>query len=677
MLGESRAHVKGKEVYDVLKSWFSRQLARHRLQPRPRDVRQGEVAECGLAALASLMSVYGANVPMARLRELAASTLYGTSVRTLRQIAIRVGFEARAWRVEHVADLAARVPCVVHLNFIHFAVAERVTATEVLLSDPLAGPVRMPIDRFSRSFTGVALTLAPTPFLRRNAEAVPTSRRIIWSASPLVAAGVAASFGSGLAQAVAAIGAGMRIDARGDMVLPLAALAVALVLTEMAIRCATAGVAGFASRQQMAAINHVAGQPAATFVLRSPFQANALLAAPRGLIDPTLVDASLAASAGAAILAGAFVAAPMLALAGSAMVAMEAALAAALLLQRGGAVPHLRLWPMPVRAPTAEDIARVDGWSLGHGANALFQSLAGSQAAAAAGMMPGAERGAVLAGVRAGGAGLRLMVLVLAGVALWHGGASPGALFAAGTLVMLAGAQLGRGLAGLRTPAVTAALHRLVNRADTPPGPRPSVPPAGFALVFDQVAWRAAEILPDVVQELDLRLAVGKSLAIVAPPRSGATTVARLAAGWIAPTSGTVHAEPAILLGTRWLAGRGRVRDLLAMDSGSTDAAMLDMLDALGVSETLAGRGGLDLRLTEGAPELSGGQRRRLAIAAALLRKPRLLILDGTLEALDTEGASRVLAACRARRVAVLLAGHREDIAALCDDRYSLSAPRA
>ena len=57
---------------------------------------------------------------------------------------------------------------------------------------------------------------------------------------------------------------------------------------------------------------------------------------------------------------------------------------------------------------------------------------------------------------------------------------------------------------------------------------------------------------------------------------------------------------------------------------------------------------GLDTRLGERGTSLSGGQRQRISLARALVRRPRLLILDDATSAVDPEVEARILAGLRA-----------------------------
>jgi ATP-binding cassette subfamily B protein len=79
---------------------------------------------------------------------------------------------------------------------------------------------------------------------------------------------------------------------------------------------------------------------------------------------------------------------------------------------------------------------------------------------------------------------------------------------------------------------------------------------------------------------------------------------------------------------------------------------------------------GLDSRLGERGTTLSGGQRQRLSLARALVRRPRLLVLDDATSAVDPEVEARILAAMRQRGggSTLLVIAYRKATISLADE---------
>jgi ATP-binding cassette subfamily B protein len=109
----------------------------------------------------------------------------------------------------------------------------------------------------------------------------------------------------------------------------------------------------------------------------------------------------------------------------------------------------------------------------------------------------------------------------------------------------------------------------------------------------------------------------------------------------------------------------GSIRDnLLFVRPDATDAECLDVLERA-ASDGLLARAdkGLDTVIGEGGVKVSGGEKQRLSIARALLRRPHLLVFDeatSSLDSLTEEEVSRTIReVARDRRVMTVLIAHR------------------
>ncbi|NED59775.1 ATP-binding cassette domain-containing protein, partial [Streptomyces sp. SID10244] len=148
----------------------------------------------------------------------------------------------------------------------------------------------------------------------------------------------------------------------------------------------------------------------------------------------------------------------------------------------------------------------------------------------------------------------------------------------------------------------------------------------------------------------------GGRMVVVGPSGSGKSALMLTLAGLLEARAGTVGcrdgtADPVDLrAAVCYVAEEGHVfsttvRENLLVARGDADDAELDAaLDAVGLRAWVAGLpDGIDTALTGGADAVSGGQRRRLLLARALLHPAPVVLLDEPTEHLDADDAAMLL----------------------------------
>ena len=122
---------------------------------------QLEMVECGAASLAMVMAYHNKWVPLERLRVDCGVSRDGSSAKNILKVARVYGFEANGYRVELNAIPTLPMPCILHWNMNHFVVLCRVTKKYAIINDPARGEVKVPIEEFNTSFTGIAIAITP------------------------------------------------------------------------------------------------------------------------------------------------------------------------------------------------------------------------------------------------------------------------------------------------------------------------------------------------------------------------------------------------------------------------------------------------------------------------------------------------------------------------------------
>lgn len=217
---------------------------------------------------------------------------------------------------------------------------------------------------------------------------------------------------------------------------------------------------------------------------------------------------------------------------------------------------------------------------------------------------------------------------------------------------------------------------RRVVRAEVPPmGTSSSTIPGTGALVLERLSLTQPGGTAPVLGDLSLRLNPGRTLAVTGPSGTGKSTLLLAIAGLHPVASGRISLggmdlstcgedtlrRAITLLPQRSALMAGSVADALRLGADADDATLWAALDAVRLADVIRAKGGLDARIGPRGTGLSGGEARRLTLARALLRHPRLLLLDEPTEGLDDATARAVLRGVRSflPDAAILIATHR------------------
>ena len=692
-------------------------LTRLAWRPRKRRVpvvMQHEWAECGAACLAMAMSYHGRELALDEVRRELGVGRDGLDAASIVAGAERFGMRARGIRVE--LDELPYLPrgTILHWEFNHFVVFERLTRKHVEYVDPAAGRQRVRLERFSRSFTGVAICVEPgadfePSKLRDNRYAIYLQQ--LFGQRQLITRVVVSSVMLQVLALSLPILTALLVDhvvPRRDhhLLLVLAVGLTAAVVFQVLSSLTRAHLllqlrTNLDVRLTLSFLEHLVGLPYAFFQRRSAGDLMMRVA------SNTNIRETLTSNTLSALLDGSLV---------LIYLALICWLSPALgLLTLGLGAAQVMVFVCSRRR--VADLMRENLEAQAQAQNYLVQILGGIETLKLAGAEGRAverwsnrfvdqlnvslDTGRLQASIDAAMGALSmsspLLILGVGAQFVMQGQLSLGqmlalAALATGFLTPLA-SLVASALQLQRLGGYIERLHDVLStmpeqdRSTAQPAPRLS-----GAVSLRNVGFRYDAKTPFVVRGVSLDIQPGECVAIVGRSGSGKSTLAGLLLGLHEPTEGEIYYDDHRLDELELRSVRRQLgfvpqhpyvfaqslRENIAMShpGASMDAIIKAATRAAIHADIMTMAMGYDTFVSEGGGSLSGGQRQRIALARALVAEPPLLLLDEATSALDNRTEREVMDALEQMSCARIIIAHRLSTITFADRIVVMDAGR-
>ncbi|MFJ7325404.1 NHLP family bacteriocin export ABC transporter peptidase/permease/ATPase subunit [Streptomyces cyaneofuscatus] len=677
---------------------------------RPRSVRtptvlQMEAVECGAAALAMVLAHHGRHVPLEELRIACGVSRDGSRASNVLKAARSYGLRATGMQMESAALAGVRAPAILFWEFNHYVVYDgpgrRLGRRGVYVNDPDKGRRFVPDEDFDTSFTGVVLVLEPTGDFRRGGRkpgvlrAVPDRLR---STRPTLLAALLASL------LLVAVGAAVPALSRtyidmfliggqtpllGPLFASMAAMvALTAVLTGLQqanllrgrIISSTLGSARF--------LRHLLRLPVTFFAQRSPADLVQRLQSNDTVAETLARDLATAGVDGVVVILYALLMwtyDPQLTVVGVLIALLNIVAMRVVIRLRASHTQKLRADTARLTNTSYTGLQLIETMKATGGEDGYFRRWAGQHATTLEEQQRLGVPTAVLSVVAPTLATLNsALILWIGGLRAVEGYLSIGLLVAFQALVARFSAPITRlnGVAGrIQDFAADVARLRDVESFPVDPlysrdEPEPGTRRLTGHVTLEGITFGYSPLDKPLLTGFSLTVGPGRQIALVGGSGSGKSTVSRLISGLYTPWEGTIRIDGQRLedIPRGALAAsvsfvdqdiflfEGTVRDNVALwDPSITDEAVITALrDAELYEDVIARRPeGIHGRVEQDGRNFSGGQRQRLEIARALVRRPSVLVLDEVTSALDARTEQAVIANLRRRGCACVVIAHR------------------
>jgi NHLM bacteriocin system ABC transporter peptidase/ATP-binding protein len=715
----SSQQTDGQPAYrDRLGSWLRRvRLPGQRRWITP-TVFQMEALECGAASLAMILAYHGLWVPLEKLREACGVSRDGSKASNVLKAARQFGLTAKGFRKEPATLHELPMPSIIHWNFNHFVVLERLDSDYAFINDPSVGRRKVGHEEFDAAFTGVVLAMAPGgefkpggrepdffPLLQRRlsnsleavlllvalsiALVVPTIlvptftkifvddvliKRVEGWFTPLL-----------IGMAITVVARALMTAFQQSLLLRIQTKLTVTMVSQLIWHVLTLPMEFFTQRHSGDLANRVAASEQIAQLLSNGVAANAL-----NLISVIFIAVTMAFYDS------------LLAAISIAMALLNVLVLKLVARQREDLNRKLVIERAKLNGSTIEIIRTIETIKAGGLEDDAFARWAGFQA-----KVLNAERDLGVYSTFLDACPIFLtglttaMVLGLGGLRIVDGALTIGGLVALQAL-----------LAGLVEPinalvqqttaflAIKGNLFRIEDVFNYPA--RPLVPieraPAGMPaklsgrLELKDISFGYSALEPPLIEDFSLVVEPGRRVALVGGSGSGKSTVGRLISGLYRPWSGDIRIDgwsmaeipqeiftnSVAYIDQEILLFEGTARDNLTLwDDTVPEAGISRALKDAQIHEEIAVRAGnYDCHVAEDGRNFSGGQRQRLEIARALAGNPSVVVLDEATSALDPIVEKAIDDNLRRRGCTCIIVAHRLSTIRDCDEILVMSNGR-
>ena len=667
---------------------------------------QMESVECGAASLTMILAHYGKWLPLEEVRAACGVSRDGSSAKDIVLAARNYGLEAEGYQVKPEA-LEGMQPAIIHWNFNHFVVFRGFKKGVACLNDPNAGPVEIPMDDFRKSFTGVALTFSPTTSFKQGGH---RTRILAYVRKYLQGAGEAfwLTFVFALLAAFVAlviplftrifldeILSGKNRDWSSTFFLLMGTVALfQFLLVLLQTRYAKRIAGSLALKGNVKYLNHVLRLPISFFAMRSVGELQQ-----RQHLNETITHSLVEVLAPQIINIALLVLYLALMLSYSVVLTLVGIIAAVVNLiivqynsnQRINLIHSMEQSTGKYFSATVSCIDNMESIKAAGAETGFFEYWSGLWAKKfnmegnatdqqlKMGLLPILVSGLV-----------NTTILILGALLILKGELSVGMLLAFQGFMSSFLSPVNDIVNASKTIVVMRSqMERIEDVMKYPEDHRENEGEMyegklGGLVELKNVTFGYSTLLPPLIENFNLRIEPGHSVAFVGSSGCGKSTLAKLISGLYKPWSGEIlfDGRPIESISSEELTNSVAVIDqnvvlfddtvaqnIRMWDESIEDFTLMMACNDAQIRDDIVSRpNGFGTKLVRGGQNFSGGQRQRMEIATALAKEPAVLIMDEATSALDPKTEDEVMASIRMMGPTQIIIAHRLSTIRDCDE---------